>query len=107
MRKLFAASVALFLTIGAWAQKSPTEFGYENVAPRRTEFITYSTRNLAEKGDRTAERYYIPLEYRLVDAVAVESDKGTPCVRRNYEVDLPIAWRDRDVFLHTEGGSAE
>lgn len=110
MRKLFTASVVLLMTIGAWAQmpkRKATEFGYENVAPRRTEFITYSTRNLAEKGDRTAERYYIPLEYRMVDAVAVESDKGTPCVRRNYEVDLPIAWRDRDVFLHTEGGSAE
>ena len=109
MRKSIVCTLAVaMMALCAEAQpKRATEWGYENVAPRRTEFITYSTRNLAEKGDRTAERYYINLEYRLVDAVAIESDKGTPCVQRNYEVDLPIAWRDRDVFLHTEGGAAE
>lgn len=108
MRKIIVSSVAMLVAMVASAQlPQPTEFGYENVAQRRTEFITYSTRNLAEKGDRTAERYFVNLEYRLTEAVSVESEKGTPCVRRNYEVELPIAWRDRDVFLHTEGGPAE
>lgn len=111
MRKTIVCTLVLVMSaLNLWAQmpkRKASEFDYQNVAPRRTEFITYSTRNLAEKGDRTAERYYVPLEYRLVDAVAVESEQGVACVQRNYEVELPIAWRDRDVFLHTEGGPSE
>lgn len=108
MRKLIVSSVAMFMALATMAQQQqPSEFGYQNLAPRRTEFITYSTRNLAEKGDRNSERYYMNLEYKMVNAEAIEDDKGRACVKHNYEVELPIAWRDRDVFLHTEGGSAE
>ena len=107
MKKLIFSCVVALVSLGAAAQKSPTLVGYDNVAPRRTEFITYSTRNLAEKGDPTAERYFVNLEYKLLDIVATDDEHGRPCVSKDYEVELPIAWRDRDVFLHTEGGAAE
>ncbi|MBR1958174.1 MAG: hypothetical protein IKA28_04150, partial [Tidjanibacter sp.] len=62
MRKIFVCTLVLVMSaLNLWAQmpkRKASEFDYQNVAPRRTEFITYSTRNLAEKGDRTAERYY-------------------------------------------------
>ena len=102
MRKTLLTLCALLV---AWAieAQSTNGYTYKGVAPRRTEFISYSTRNAAEKGERGTERYYQNLLYRLTSTSTNENGE----VVKLYEVNLPLVWRDRDVFLHTEGGSAE
>ncbi|MBQ8335384.1 MAG: hypothetical protein IJY45_04320 [Tidjanibacter sp.] len=75
--------------------------GYHNVAPYRNEMITFSTRNLAEKGDRTAEKSYIDLESKLVAESQADAEGNRTYT---YRVELPLVWRDRAVFLHTRGG---
>ncbi len=102
MRKTLLALCILMGALTVEAQ-STNGYTYKGVAPRRAEFISYSTRNAAEKGDRGAERYYQNLFYRLTSTSTNESGE----VVKVYEVELPLVWRDRDVFLHTEGGSAE
>lgn len=102
MRKTLLTLCAL-LVVWAIEAQSTNGYTYKGVAPRRTEFISYSTRNAAEKGERGTERYYQNLLYRLTSTSTNESGE----VVKLYEVNLPLVWRDRDVFLHTEGGSAE
>ncbi len=102
MRKLLTTLLAIAATLNCWAQ-SLNNIGWEGIAPRRTEYISYSTRNAAEKGNRAAERYYLNLVYKLTSTATNEAGE----VVRTYEVELPLLWRDRDIFLHTEGGSAE
>ncbi len=103
MRKRLLTLLASLLALTAMAQSSN---GYTNkgIAPRRTEFISYSTRNAAEKGDRSAERYYLNLIYKQVGTAEL-NEQGERVV--TYEVEIPLVWRDRDIFLHTEGGAAE
>lgn len=102
MRKTLLTLCAL-LVVWAIEAQSTNGYTYKGVAPRRTEFISYSTRNAAEKGERGTERYYQNLLYRLTSTSTNENGE----VVKLYEVNLPLVWRDRDVFLHTEGGSAE
>lgn len=102
MRKTLLALLLPLCWLGLAAQ-STNNITYKGVAPRRAEFISYTTRNAAEKGDRGAERYYQNLIYRLTSTSVNEQGESV----RLYEVELPLVWRDRDVFLHTEGGSAE
>lgn len=102
MRKTLFALFTLLSSLSLAAQ-STNSISTKGVAPRRTEFISYSTRNAAEKGDRATERYYQNLFYRLTSTTTAENGEVT----KSYEVELPMVWRDRDVFLHTEGGAAE
>lgn len=102
MRKTLFALCALLSSLSLVAQ-STNNISHRGVAPHRTEFISYSTRNAAEKGERATERYYQNLFYSLISATT--NDGGE--VVKTYEVELPMVWRDRDVFLHTEGGAAE
>ena len=102
MRKTLLSLCALLTTLAAVAQ-STNGYTYKGIAPRRTEFISYSTRNAAEKGDRSAERYYLNLLYKqTATATTPEGERVA-----TYEVEVPLVWRDRDIFLHTEGGAAE
>lgn len=103
MRKTLITLGALLMALATMAQ-STNGYTTEGIAPRRTEFISYSTRNAAEKGDRSAERHYLNLIYKQVGE-AVLNEQGERVV--TYEVDIPLVWRDRDIFLHTEGGAAE
>lgn len=102
MRKRLLTLLASLLTLSAMAQSS-NGYTNEGIAPRRTEFISYSTRNAAEKGDRSVERYYLNLQYKQTQTSTNESGERVAL----YEVEIPLVWRDRDIFLHTEGGAAE
>ncbi|MBQ8272286.1 MAG: hypothetical protein IJZ09_04700 [Tidjanibacter sp.] len=102
MRKRLLTLLASLLTLSAMAQSS-NGYTNEGIAPRRTEFISYSTRNAAEKGDRSVERYYLNLQYKQTQTLTNESGERVAL----YEVEIPLVWRDRDIFLHTEGGAAE
>lgn len=102
MRKRILTLLATLTTLAAMAE-SGNGYTSEGAAPRRTEFISYSTRNVAEKGDRSAERYYINLQYKQTQTSTNESGERVVI----YEVEIPLVWRDRDIFLHTEGGAAE
>lgn len=102
MRKRLLTLLASLLTLSAMAQSS-NNYTNEGIAPRRTEFISYSTRNAAEKGDRSVERYYLNLQYKQTQTLTNESGERVAL----YEVEIPLVWRDRDIFLHTEGGAAE
>lgn len=102
MRKTLSILLALIVTATTYGQ-SLNNIGWKGVAPRRTEFISYSTRNGAEKGNRSAERFYLNLAYKLTSSQTNQAGEMVKC----YEVELPLLWRDRDIFLHTEGGAAE
>lgn len=102
MRKRLLSLLASLLTLSAMAQ-STNSYTWEGVAPRRTEFISYSTRNAAEKGNRSAERHYLNIKYKQTQTTTNESGE----IVRLYEVEIPLVWRDRDIFLHMEGGTAE
>lgn len=102
MRKRLIALCALLVSLSAMAQ-STNGYTTQGVAEPRTEFISYSTRNAAEKGDRSAERFYLNLQYKQTGERT--NDAGERIV--SYEVDIPLVWRDRDIFLHTEAGAAE
>lgn len=104
MRKfVFTAIGVLMFSATTMLAQSSNGVGYKGVAPRRTEFISYSTRVGAEKGDRSAERHYLNLQYK--HSGTTTNAEGESVAR--YEVDIPLVWRDRDIFLHTEGGAAE
>lgn len=102
MRKRLFTLLALLTTLSAMAQ-STNNYSWKGIAPRRTEFISYSTRNAAEKGDRSTERYYLNLNYKQTEAYTNEAGESVAL----YEIEVPLVWRDRDIFLHTEGGAAE
>lgn len=102
MRKRLFSLCALLIALTTSAQSTN---GYTNkgIAPRRTELISYSTRNAAERGDRSAERYYLNLAYKQVGEVITASEERVV----SYMVEIPTVWRDRDIFLHTAAGAAE
>lgn len=102
MRKRLLTLCSLLATITLMAQSNNaiTTLG---TTQRRSEFVTYSTRTGAEKGNRSAEKFYIDLGDKLVSTTT--SPEGN--IVRLYEVELPLLWRDRSVFIHTEGGAAE
>lgn len=102
MRKTLFTICTLLATYSLVAQ-SNNNITTKGTAPLRTEFITFSTRNAAEKGNRSAEKFYIDLGDKLVSTTT--SPEGN--IVRLYEVEIPLLWRDRSVFLHTEGGAAE
>lgn len=99
MKRITVLSLLLICTLAASAQSVD---GYRNVAPYRSEIVTFSTRNLAEKGDRTAEKFYIDLGPKLVASTQADTEGNSTYT---YRVELPLLWRDRAVFLHTEGGA--
>lgn len=98
--KRFIAALLLLLTSLHLATAQSAE-GYKNLAPYRSEIVTFSTRNLAEKGDRSADKFYLDLDSKLTETVT--NSDGSKSL--TYEVVLPLIWRDRVVFLHTEGGA--
>ncbi len=102
MRKTLTTLCFLLVATAAMAQSS-NGYTYKGIAPRRTEFISYTTRNAAEKGDRSTERYYLNLKYKQTSSEVNEAGENVAL----YEVEIPLVWRDRDIFLHTEGGAAE
>ncbi len=102
MRKTLSTLATLLLALVTMAQ-STNGYTHQGIAPRRTEFISYSTRNAAEKDDRSAERYYLNLIYKQTSTATTPEGEQVA----TYEVDIPLVWRDRDIFLHTEGGAAE
>ncbi len=103
MKKRLTTLSALLLAVFTLSAQSNNEISYKGVAARRSEFITYSTRNAAEKGNRAAERYYIDLSKHL--KMQGYSEAGH--LISIYEVEFPLLWRDRETFLHIEGGASE
>lgn len=99
-RLLTLCSLLATITLAAQSNNAITTLG---TTQRRSEFVTYSTRTGAEKGNRSAEKFYIDLGDKLVSTTT--SPEGN--IVRLYEVELPLLWRDRSVFIHTEGGAAE
>lgn len=61
-------------------------------APLRTEFISFATREQAEKGKSEVSPFYMPLDIRfgMTNSASVN-------------IDIPYMWLDREVFLHVEG----
>lgn len=94
MKKLLITSCLLLSFVFCRAQVEKPRVGFKNTAPRRTELITYSTRNLAEKNDRESERYF----YRLDSDKAKDADGN-----ETYKLEVPLIWRDRDIFFHHAG----
>lgn len=103
MKKMLTTLSALLMTLFTLSAQSNNEITYKGLAPHRSEFVTYSTRNAADKGNRAAERYYIDLTKHL--KMQGYSEAGH--LISIYEVEIPLLWRDRVTFLHTEGGQAE
>lgn len=102
MRKILLTLCSLLGALSLSAQ-STNNIATQGKAQPRTEFITYSTRNASEKGNRSTEKFYIDLKDKLV-STATDAEGWTVST---YEVEIPLLWRDRNVFLHTEGGAAE
>lgn len=102
MKKTIATLLALVATLTLSAQ-SNNNISYKGVAPRRMEFVSFSTRNSATKDDRGHERYWLNLVHKLSSETTNEEGERV----RRYEVNLPMSWRDREIFLHTEGGAVE
>ncbi len=88
----------LFLFLGAClgASAQPSAQPTAGKAPARTEFISYSLRDAAEAGKRSGSPFYLPLKLTKTDATAASAAYAVT-------VDIPMAWRERDVFLHVEG----
>lgn len=102
MRKLLHILFAI-VPLGGMGQPAPlgTEHldpsaGWAGPAVFRSEFISYDTRELAEKGDLGQNKFYIPLEFGDVSAV-----QGGQLYRTT--VDVPYIWLDRDVYLQVTG----
>lgn len=93
----------MLLAVVSLAAQSRNNISYKGLAERRSEFISYSTRNAAEKGVRANERYYINLDRHLKSSTNNEEGEMVTL----YEVQLPLLWRDRDTFIHLEGGPSE
>ncbi len=93
MRSIFLSAVLILFSAEAFAQPST---GWHR-APYRSEFISYSLRDAADRNDRDGERYYHSVESMILD------DTGG---RKIYKalVDIPLSWIDREIFLHTGGG---
>ncbi len=97
------AACALLAAAGASAQpykftgeewKDPNIYSI-GTAPLRTEFISFDTRDHAEKEKRESSPYYMPLDLKTNNTTGPEySGKST------VTVDIPYMWLDRDVFLH-------
>lgn len=102
MKKRIATLIALAWALSLSAQ-SNNNISYKGVAPQRSEFISFSTRNAAAKDDRTHERYWLNIVHKLSSSTTNQDGERVNL----YEVELPISWRDREVFLHTEGGAVE
>lgn len=96
MKKILVASWLILSVFILKAQELPFT-KTKNRANYRTEFITYSARSLAERQERSDERFYLELSDLKVD----NSTDGL--VRYSQVVNLPMGWLDREVFLHTEG----
>lgn len=62
-----------------------------NYAPLRTEFISYDMREDAEKGARAKNQYYQELKLTRTDG------------SYRAEIDIPVLWLDREIFIHAEG----
>lgn len=94
---------SIWATLICVAQDATSHVGYEGLAPRRSEFITFSTRNLAEKNNRTAEKFFRNIAHSTTDTLVYSDQQGVEWMVRTFQVELPLTWRDRCVFLHTEG----
>lgn len=103
MKKMLTTLSALLMALFTLSAQSNNEITYKGLAPHRSEFVTYSTRNAADKGNRAAEKYYIDLTKHL--KMQGYSEAGH--LISIYEVEIPLLWRDRVTFLHAEGGQAE
>jgi beta-galactosidase len=102
MRRTLITLSALLMALTLVAQ-SNNDVTYKGVAARRSEFMTYSTRNAAEKGNRAGEKYYIDLTKHVAATGYSEAGHFISI----YEVEIPLLWRDRTTYLHIEGGEAE
>lgn len=102
MRKTLTIICSLLASLTLLAQ-SNNDMTNKGIAPRRSEFITYSTRNAAEKGNRAGEKYYIDLQKHL--SATGYSQAGL--FINLFELEIPLLWRDRDTFLHIEGAGSE
>lgn len=95
MMKHITTLIAGVLSCMAATAQTPPE--YYNRAPYRNEFISYSTRDAAQKGDRDAERFYIPLNELFPTTKGDNKYYVTAAT-------LEVMWHEREAFLHVEGG---
>ena len=73
---------------------SASPVGAQGFAPLRTEFISYEMREDAEKGAREKNQHFRKL-------VLTKTEAGF-----HTEIDVPVLWLDRDIFIHCEGMAA-
>jgi beta-galactosidase len=86
------------MSLAAASAQPPTAVVPTGTAPLRTEFISYATRDIAEKGDLAKNAFYVPLTF---DRTNTDSGKNLSAT-----IDIPYLWLDRDVFLHVGGATA-
>lgn len=70
--------------------------GWAGPAVFRTEFISYDIRQLAEEGDPSKNRYYMPVTFD-------ESAPAQGGTLYRTSVEIPYMWLDRDVYLQITG----
>ncbi len=95
-RRLSLLGVALALVAICHAQERQVR--YENRVDYRTEFGSYTTRESSNARKMEGERFYMDLTDKLVP---IQRDGKLFYVID--DVDLPMIWHDRDVYIHTEG----
>lgn len=95
MKKILLYGLVALTVFSGVAQAQP-KVSFDNVAPYRNEFRSYSIRDFAVKRDIKSEPYAIELKN-----FATTANIGT--TTNTAVVEIPDVWLERELFLHTEG----
>lgn len=105
MKHIALGAAGLLAALALNAQQAKTEWNDPGIgsigkAVPRSEFISYTAREDAEKGDPSASPFYRNLTGKLESP---PTPAGSP--RKTYItlVSIPYPWLDRELFLHAEG----
>ncbi len=97
MRNKICLLAVVFSSIWAGSAQE-RQVSYENRVDYRTEFGSYTSRESSSALKLDGERFYMDLTDKLVP---VRRGEGLYYVID--EVEIPMIWLDRDIYLHTEG----
>lgn len=118
---LFILSYLILAPVCAGAQPwSDPHIASEGKYHPRHEFVSFTTRPMAEKGDVKLSPHYLPLTSWDIVKEKVDNPKGgnsasldglippqlpagIAMTKYRTILDVPYLWLDRDVFLHVEG----
>lgn len=109
IRRVISIFSTLLVALSAlqWAEAQPTTdptTPSKGLAPLRSEFISYSIRELADGDNLDKNEYYLPLEFNIQ---SIEMAEGEPMIDAFFtSFEVPFMWLDRDVFLRVEGFEA-